>query len=124
MENREIENLFSQLMSPDHSEMQAPDPLLVFEARQAVLSRRKRVSLWPARFASIVGPLFATLRMQHLGVAVLLLTSGLLYVTELTDSPNTDQSSAYDGSSLITASNTTISVISSTMLTSIPTLRN
>jgi hypothetical protein len=124
MENREIENLFSQMMSPEHSDLEAPDTLLVFEARQAVLNRRKRPSLWPARFASVVGTVLSTLRLQHLGVAVVLVTTGLIYFSELNNSPNQDQTSAYDRTSIITATNNTISVISSTMLTSIPTLRN
>ena len=124
MENREIENLFSQMMSPEHSELETPDTLLVFEARQAVLNRRKRPSVWAARFLSIVNPVMGALRMQHLGVAVLLVTSGLLYVSEMSNEVSAADTSAYDSASLITTTNNTISVISSTMLTSIPTLRN
>src|SRR4051812_17095724 len=120
MENREFENLLTKMMSPDHADLSAPDPLLVFEARQAVLSRRKHPSSWPSRFAFVAAPILGALKMQHLGVSVLLLTLGLFYVSDLSNSPTEGHTSAYDRSSIITATNNTISVISSTMLTSIP----
>jgi hypothetical protein len=123
MENREIERLLTQIMSAEHSELQAPDPLLVFEARQAVINRKRRVS-FPRETVMPLRRFFSALRLQHLGVTAILVLSGLLYLSQAWYNPHHRQTATYDYNSLMSSGNSTISVISSTMLTSIPTLRN
>lgn len=121
MENA-FDNILRKKMSLHASAVEHPDPLLVFEARQVVLSRMKRAKLSSFRdvLSRIIG---MALRPAHVGLCGLLLAGGIISWNGL-GSGNGESVSEPSAQSALTFSQATVCVISNTMLTSIPTLRN
>lgn len=116
----EMDDLISTAMSAEH--FNAPDISLVNAARKKVMSRKKSE---PAERFSFVERLFGWMNLQvkfyHLGVSVLLAFAGYIYLDDraYTGSNASDLINLHADMSI---HNATVSVTSSTMLTSIPTL--
>lgn len=121
MEEKDLIRLLKNYMPADQSPMPAPDPLLVIEARLTVEARREKQLRY--RAARVIALARAGVRPLA-AAAMLLLTLGV--VLPRNHSGSNTASAIISEQANITASmrNTTLSVISSTMLTSIPTLRN
>src|SRR5688572_21787477 len=110
MDNRASDKLFRRYMEPRHLGIDEPDQLLVFEARRAVAARKKTRRAFSAGFQNLLGALAASLRLQHLGVTVLLATTGFLYLSELSYRNDPSQELTYESRAALSISNTTISV--------------
>ena len=110
-------------MPADRSSLEHPDPLLAIEARLTVSARKKDATL-PSALRRLMDLVHTALRPVPVVMTMLLLSAG--YVTFERSGYPDHQAVSVEDRNEITASirNTTISVISSTMLTSIPTLRN
>ncbi|MBL7933266.1 MAG: hypothetical protein JNL60_15275 [Bacteroidia bacterium] len=119
---KNFEKLLRENMSPENSDIDAPDAELVFTARQ-MIGLRKREPLEKFGFIQNILHFFRTeLRLYPVGISVLFLFGLVFYFNE----PNYGtQGTAVmsGGNEILSLRNTTISVNSSTMLTSIPTLR-
>src|SRR5688572_19512610 len=123
MTNTDFDQLLKDGMSAANDKAGEPDLLLVFEARQAVMARRRPTSRLAEKVRLSLASFLPVIRVQHVGFASLLVAGCMLYLSELTGRQNSEQ--AYSGAQTFSGiSSNTISVISSTMLTSIPTLRN
>ncbi len=116
-----FEELLKESLSHDTAGIAAPDPLLVFEARQKVLSRKKEARSPRHLMQNILQFFTLELRFYHVGLSLLLISAGFFYVNEPNYSGhvNSELSAYHDA---LSTANSTISVNSSTMLTSIPTL--
>lgn len=116
-----LENFLKDSLTPERSEFFRPDPLLVFEARQKVLSRKKSIRNSLNFFDSVFAFFKLELRFYHVGLSLLIISGGMFYLNE----PNyrgSDATGLIPYSEALSINNTTVSVKSSTMLTSIPTL--
>ena len=118
--NKDLENFLGELMSADASGISAPSPALVAEARQKVLLHKKQV-----KKRSSISDLFTFLsglnvKLYHVGISVLLVSAGIFYLNEPSYHSG-DSSGFMQYKESLSITNTTISVNSSTMLTSIPT---
>jgi hypothetical protein len=122
MEEKELAKLLRQYMPADSLHVCEPDPLLVIEARLTVSARKERARLY--KFWCIISQGGGALRQMAASIILLCFAAGFLWL----DSGRIQSGETQDstGASVITSSisTTTLSVISSTMLTSIPTLRN
>lgn len=123
MENKnELEKLFRETMSVDELIISDPDISLVSEARKKILLRKQPLKKARAKF-SFFDQLFSSkLKFYQVGFSVLLTCICLVYSLEMNhNSKNGEEFTSF--SNTVLASNTpTISVNSSTLLTSIPTL--
>lgn len=119
--NKDFEKLLGEILSPDASDIESPHPSLVYNAREKVLARKKVVREPVFSFSSLIQFFKLEFRFYHVGLSVLFISIGLFYVNEPNYSdPGSSGFSQYNNS--LSIKNTTISVNSSTMLTSIPTL--
>jgi hypothetical protein len=118
--NREFEELLYRAMSPE--EFSAPGIGLVNGARKKVLARKKETQEESVKLLDRIIRYFnLQLRFYHLGVSVLLLFAGFFYFNDR-DYSRADTSGLMEYHADLSIHNTTVSVTSSTMLTSIPTL--
>jgi hypothetical protein len=118
--NKEFEEFLYRTMSPE--EFSAPDIELVKEARKKVLARRKASQEESVKLLDkLIGYFNLQLRFYHLGISVLLVFAGFFYFNDR-DYSRTDGSGLMEYHADLSINNTTVSVTSSTMLTSIPTL--
>jgi hypothetical protein len=118
-----MENSAFDTFMKEHLSMQcsSPDRLIVFEARQTVITRgKKRVA--SHFFQSVTSFLNTEVRMYHLGISTLLLFISFLYCQSINESSMASGSFTPISEDAFALTNHTISVTSSTMLTSIPTL--
>jgi hypothetical protein len=123
MENKnELEKLFHQTMSLDELNINEPDISLVNEARKKILLRKQPLKKERTKFSFFDQLFMSKLKFYQVGFSVLLTCICLVYSLEMNhNSKNGGEFSSFSASVL--ASNTpTISVNSSTLLTSIPTL--
>ncbi len=116
-----LETLLKDRFSPEASGIESPDLLMVFEARQKVLSRKTPARKSEDFFRMLMSFFQLELRFYHVGLSLLLISGGIFYLNE----PNYNHHvhsglSAYND--VLSINNSTVSVNSSTMLTSIPTL--
>lgn len=116
-----FETLLKDHFSPESSGIETPDLLMVFEARQKVLSRKTPARKSEDLFRMLMSFFQLELRFYHVGLSLLLISGGIFYLNE----PNYNHHvhsglSAYND--VLSINHTTVSVNSSTMLTSIPTL--
>jgi hypothetical protein len=123
MENKnELEKLFRETMSVDELIISDPDIALVSEARKKILMRKQPLKKERTKF-SFFDQLFSSkLKFYRVGFSILLTCICLVYSLEINH--NSKNGGVFnDFSTTVLASNTpTISVNSSTLLTSIPTL--
>ncbi len=119
MENSAFNSFIKEHLG--RSTVPSPDRLLVFEARQAVLARAKK-TVAPHWLQSIVALLTTEVRMYHLGFSMILLFASFFYCQHLNESSMHSSSFTPGSEEAFALTNHTISVTSSTMLTSIPTL--
>jgi hypothetical protein len=120
MENKDLEKLLRMTMSVNKAGIDAPDPSLVFEARKKIQARR-RTTFELHDFITLVLNFFRQeLRVYHLGLTILVIFVGMFYVNEPNYNSGTTSGIHYDDA--LSIKNSTVSVNSSTMLTSIPTL--
>lgn len=122
MEEKELTRLLRQYMPAGRTLVGEPDPLLVIEARLMVSARKERGRLYTLRTA--IGNNRTALRQLAAGIVFVCFAAGFLWLDgshrRFADK-NSDTSTSVMTASLGTS---TLSAISSTLLTSIPTLRN
>lgn len=117
---KELDNFLGEIMSAEASDIESPNPALLFAARQRVMARKKVTEEKISLLERLLLVFKVDFKFYHVGLSVLLISAGIFYLNE----PNYSTNSAgsfigYDES--LSIKNTTISVNSSTMLTSIPT---
>jgi|GEM_PF-2924399 len=118
---KDFRNFLSEMMSAEASDIESPNPALVFAARDRVLARKKVMKEHLNFFDKLLLFFRLDFKFYHVGLSLLIISAGFFYVNE----PNytSDNSSSFSSySEALSITNTTISVNSSTMLTSIPTL--
>ncbi|PBQ33297.1 hypothetical protein CNR22_16450 [Sphingobacteriaceae bacterium] len=118
---KELDNFLGEILSVEASEIESPNPALIFAARERVLARKKVETANTSFLERFLLFFKLDFKFYHVGLSLLLISAGIFYLNE----PNYTSNSAgnfisYDES--LSIKNTTISVNSSTMLTSIPTL--
>jgi hypothetical protein len=118
MENNALDTFIKEHLSPQIS---SPDRLIVFEARQTVIARGKNKAA-SHFFQSITQFLTSEVRMYHLGISTFLLFISFFYCQRINESSMHSGSFTPISEDAFALTNHTISVTSSTMLTSIPTL--
>jgi hypothetical protein len=119
---KHFEKILRGAMSTEELEMETPDLSLVQNARRMVEARKKPTIEKQDFFSNLLAFFKLELKFYHVGVSVLLVSGALFYMNEPNyGSANVSVLSHDDG--ILSLKNTTISVNSSTMLTSIPTLR-
>lgn len=119
--NKDFEKYLGELMSVEASYMPSPAAALVFEARKKVAARKKNIRIEISFIDQLIAFFRCDLKFYHVGVSVLLLTAGLFYVNEPNYSSGVN-SGFMEYQEALSITNTTISVNSTTMLTSIPTM--
>lgn len=118
---KHFDKQFSECLSAENSGIQAPPLALMWEARNKVAARKQELMIKPSMLESFVFFIRLHLRSYPLGVSLLLISSGFFYLNE--PKYSSVGGSEYSGDqNLISLHTTTISVTSSTLLTSIPTL--
>jgi hypothetical protein len=122
MENNILEKLAGTHLNHEHVEQ--PDLLLVFEARRAVEMRKKKKQAVPRMLAALDAFSNLRVRLYPAVMTVILAVMGTYYFTGLSDVSHEHSSLLDESAQVFSIRNSTISVISNTMLTSIPTLRN
>jgi hypothetical protein len=122
MKNEDTDKLLGEYMSPDRLGLTDPDPLLVFEARMAVAARKKEKRVAGIILPRFIYSFFSDLKLHHLGICALFFMMGIFYINLSRDYQG---NSTFDyRAEALSARSQTVSVVSATILTSIPTLRN
>ncbi|WP_317900226.1 hypothetical protein [Aurantibacillus circumpalustris] len=119
--NKDLDKYLGELMSVEALDMVACDISLVLAARKKVAARKKTIRVEISFIDQLTGFFRFDLKFYHVGVSVLLISAGLFYVNE----PNYNSSvnaGFMEYKDALSITNTTISVNSTTMLTSIPTM--
>lgn len=104
--------------------MEAPPLSRMTAARNTVMARKKTIkqkSIFSLRFLTFLSP---NLKFYPLGISMLMIALGAIYMTETHYSAGTVPGFSDNNCSTLSVKSSTVSVNSSTMLTSIPTLRN
>lgn len=117
---KNFEKLLKESMNPENAGVESPDVNLVFTARQMIGLRKRENTEKHAFIKNLLSFFKLELRLYPVGISVLLLFGLLFYFNE----PNyggSGTSVISQGEEILSLRNTTISVNSSTMLTSIPT---
>ena len=124
MERNTLDDLIRKALATDAMDIQEPDPRLVKTAR-SLIAPRKNPAPQKDRFYGWLPELVrGRLKLYQVGFSVLVTCLCLFCSIEISvDSRNSHGFSNYSVSPL-SIKNNTISVNSSTLLTSIPTLRN
>ena len=124
MERNTLDDLIKKAMSEEMMDIPAPDLRLVSAARNKIATRKIPVAPANGFYDWMVALVKDRLKFYQVGFSVLVTCLCLFYSIEISvDSRNSHGFSNYSVSSL-SIKNSTISVNSSTILTSIPTLRN
>jgi hypothetical protein len=128
MEAKDMDNLIRKAMAVDAMGINEPDARLVSEARRKVMARKKQPDSYRGENPSVLSAFFMLLRYRlkfyQVGVSVLVTCVCLFYSIEMNVQSRSGQSLGAEHANILSIKNTTISVNSSTILTSIPTLRN
>jgi hypothetical protein len=119
--NKDLENLLRDVLSPDGSDIESPHPSLVYNAREKVLHKKNPIREPGFSFRDLIVFFKLEFKFYHVGVSFLLICAGVFYVNE-PDYSGSGSASLNPYNDALSIKNTTISVNSSTMLTSIPTL--
>lgn len=118
---KDLEKILGEIMSPENTEIQSPDLAYMYEARAKVMARKKvskeHTMGLIERFILFIKLDF---KFYHVGISLLLVSAGIFYVTEPNYSSG-NPAGLIEYQEALSIKNTTISVNSSTMLTSIPT---
>ncbi len=120
--NKAFEKLIRDSMSIDALEIKEPELSLVEEARKKILLRKKTQQKETRSFNWLIEVIQAKLKLYQVGVSVLLTFICFAYSLDTVENKSNVSVSGNYNNEMITAKNTTISVNSSTLLTSIPTL--
>lgn len=123
MESKQMDAFIKKAMDTEAMNMTVPGPELVSAARHRVISRKKvqpKESNWLGLFAFVRHHL----KFYQVGVSVLVTCLCLFYSIEINVQSRGGHNMGNYNVSALSIKNTTISVNSSTLLTSIPTLRN
>lgn len=116
-----MEKRIEEMMSPEATDIQSPDLGYMYKARAAVMARRKPEAAERAGFVDKLILFFKLdFKFYHVGLSVLLVSAGIFYVTG-PDYSAGNSAGFMEYHEALSIKNTTISVNSSTMLTSIPT---
>jgi hypothetical protein len=119
--HKDYEKFIADIMSTDTSDIQSPAPSLVIAAREKVFLRKKTIHIEISVLDQVMAFFKLNFKFYHVGLSALLICGGMLYLNE----PNYNSKNAagfMDYKEALSITNTTISVNSSTMLTSIPTM--
>jgi hypothetical protein len=123
--NKKLQHFLGENMAWENTEMEAPGLSAMSAAREAVMARKKMAEERKPFISLLLSVLNFDLKFYHLGISVLLIMVGTFYITE--SHYDVTGNSGFSGNAYNTLSiksPTAVSVNSSTMLTSIPTLRN
>jgi hypothetical protein len=123
MEAKDMDNLIKKAMAVDAMGINEPDARLVSEARSKVMARKKQPEN-PSLISAFFMLLRYRLKFYQVGVSVLVTCVCLFYSIEMNVQSRSGQSLGAEHANILSIKNATISVNSSTILTSIPTLRN
>ncbi len=121
--NNQLDKFLSNKMSVDNLDVETPDLSAMEEARKKVLLRKQPVKKEEKNFLFWLTAIFQSkLKFYQLGVSVLLTCICLMYSLDINES--TKKSSGFENytTGMVASKNATVSVNSSTLLTSIPTL--
>jgi len=122
--NKNIHQLLAGRMAVEEADIETPDLSHVMQARNAVMARKKAVTEKKSFFAGIFSFFNPDLKFYHLGISVLMIVFSTVYITETHYSNGNGAGFSDHSYNTLSIKSSTISVNSSTMLTSIPTLRN
>lgn len=120
--NNELDKFLSNKMSVDNLGVEAPDLSKMEEARKKILLRKKTVKEEKRFFFWMTEVIQSKLKFYQLGVSILLTCICLIYSLEINESTKKQNGIENYSTSMVASKNPTISVNSSTLLTSIPTL--
>lgn len=118
---QDAENIWKDAMSAEHADIPMPPYSLVQPARAKIMLRKVTELNKPGFFEQLAAFLRFHVRVYHLGLSLLLICTGFLYISQ-PDYTMGDQAGLGQYKEALSITNTTISVNSTTMLTSIPTL--
>lgn len=119
-----MDHLIKKAMALDAMELNEPGADLVAEARSRVMARRKKAEKTGGLFGSLLMLMRYHLKFYQVGFSVLLTCICLFYSIEMNVESRAGHDLSNYNNNALSIRNTTISVNSSTLLTSIPTLRN
>jgi len=122
--NRKMDHFLAGIMATDNSGVQAPGLSAMMGAREKIMARKKTGNENKSFMAGVIAFFNLELKLYHLGISVLLMMMGTFYITESHYSSSGGQNPGDPNFNTLSIHNTTLSINSSTMLTSIPTLRN
>jgi len=118
---KDFEKFLTEMMSAEATDIQSPHASLVYGARETILARKKIINEQPGFPERFINFFRLDFKFYHVGLSLLLISAGIFYVSEPNYTTN-DASGFIHYDEALSIKNTTISVNSSTMLTSIPTL--
>ena len=119
--SKDLEKLLEETMSAEATDVQVPHPTFFYEAREKVAARKKLATAQAGFLDQLAAFFRFHLKFYHVGLCLLLISGGVLYVSEPSYT-SVGSSGFIPSGDALSIQNTTISVNSSTMLTSIPTL--
>src|SRR5687768_13794070 len=117
--NRIMEQMIQEAFSSDDLHIVVPP--LSAKARNVILRRKKTAPLHFGFLETFMTFISVQLKVVHVGVTMLLLCGGIIYLND-SSYDNTGAADFSDFNTYRSISHNTISVNSTTMLTSIPTL--
>lgn len=117
-------NLIKKAMDPDRMGLEEPSPDLVRFAREKVMARKKAPEKKSRFFDLLFVFLNRQLKLYQVGFSVLVTGVCLFYSIEINVESRNSSGFINDNPNTLSIKNTTLTVNSSTLLTSIPTLRN
>ena len=118
---KDLEKFLEEIMSAEVTDIQSPHLSLVNEARQKIFTRKKIVREEVSLLNRLILFFTRDFKFYPIGLSLLLISGGIFYISE--PDYNTDSATHFmNYNEVLSITNTTISVNSSTMLTSIPTL--
>ncbi len=123
MERNNIEHLIKRAMAEDLAGIDEPLPALVTAARQKVVARKKQPAAGLHLFEQLMA-FVIRLKFYQLGFSVLVISLCLFCTIDMNLHSTRQHGFSADHPGALSIKDNTVSVNSSTLLTSIPTLRN
>lgn len=119
---REVDDLLNEHLSATAIEFEAPALSAMNEARFLIAARKKTTEKKENIFVYWWRLLMPDLKLYPIGMSLLIICACTIYFNDSSYSSATVHGMALNNENALSIKNTTISVTSSTMLTSIPTL--
>ena len=119
---REVEDLLFEQMSANAIEFEAPSLSAMNEARFLIAARKKTTEKKESIFVYLWRLLIPDLKLYPIGMSVLIICACTIYFKDTSYTPSSASDLILNNQNALSIKNSTISVTSATMLTSIPTL--